>query len=58
MRFKEEDFDEVEHLRNWIVLIRYRLDEISTNRLFAPTFEVNRVIQMIDREMNQWHADE
>lgn len=58
MRKKKEDFDEVEHLRNWIVLIRYRLDEISMHRLFAPTFEVQRVIQMIDREMGTWPDDE
>lgn len=57
MRKREEE-SEILLLRSWIVLIRYRLDEISMHRLFVPTFELDRVKQMIDREMEQWPADE
>lgn len=58
MRSKEEDFDEVEHLRNLIVLIRYRLDECSRHRMFIPNFEVTRVMTMIEKDQERWHDGE
>lgn len=58
MRFKDKDSEEVVLLRSWLVLIRYRLAEISTNRLFIPNFELDRVIQMMDREIESWHEED
>lgn len=58
MRKKNGDFDEVEHLRNVILLIRYRLNECSAHRMFVPNFEVTRVMTMIEKEIDSWHDGE
>jgi len=57
MRDKEEEFDELEHLQNLLLLIRSRLREHSAHRLFVPSYEVSLVAQMIDREVEQWLDD-
>lgn len=45
---------EVRELQDLIVLIRYRLRELTTHRLFVPSYEVDFVAQLVDRNIEIW----